>query len=601
MKSPAPPIQHNFPKQCPRSPPELKTIWTNILCALRAEGKIDFADTTLASITVQQPREASHGDLATNAAMVLARAARRNPRDLAEQIGARLREHPDIISTVVAGPGFVNLVLAPCVWQQEIGAILRNKDNYGSCDSSGGIVVNIEYVSANPTGPLHIAHGRGAVIGDVLANLLQMTGHQVTREYYINDAGGQIRQLAYAAQRRYYEALGKQCRDWSEEDAYPGAYLIAIGGKLAEQYGDRLLAMAEQTRLAKIGDFAIAEIMRGVKKTLAALNIHHDVFISEKQLQQQGRIDQAMLGLEKNGLVYIGSKQAPKGKKSADWQARNQTLFKSRQFGDDQDRSLRKPDGQWTYFASDIAYHYYKFERGAQKMINIWGADHAGYIKRMIAATAALTGQKNILEIKLCQMVRLLRDGCEVTMSKRSGEYIELQSLIDEVGPDAVRFIMLTRRNDAPLDFDFTKATEQSQDNPVFYVQYAHARAVAIFTKAETVWPKHSLTDDALLQADFSLLSDLREIALMQKLAMFPVMIAAAAQCREPHRIVFYLLELAGAFHAHWNAGKQEANLRFVICDNMQLSMSRLALIRAIRIVISAGLRIMGVTPCDRM
>ncbi len=549
---------------------------------------------------VDPPRDASHGDLACNAAMVLAKGAGQKPRDLAEKLAAALAQNPDIVATEVAGPGFLNLRLAPSFWQAQVADILRAGEAYGDSGLGQRVKVNVEYVSANPTGPMHIGHARGAVVGDALARLLAKAGYDVTKEYYINDAGGQIDVLARSAFLRYREALGE---DIGEIPAglYPGDYLVPVGQGLKLSYGDTLTVMSEDGWLAVIRKAAVAEMMRLIRTDLAALGVYHNVVTSEQKLIASGAVEKALDALDKAGLIYTGVLEPPKGKLPDDWEERPQTLFKSTQFGDDVDRPVKKSDGSWTYFASDVAYHQDKYRRGFTQLIDVWGADHGGYVKRVAASVKALSGGKAVLDVKLCQMVRLMRDGEQVRMSKRSGDFVTLRELVDEVGRDVVRFIMLTRKNDAPLDFDLAKVVEESRDNPVFYVQYAHARAHSVLRHATEAFGAEAVTAEALAGADLSLLTDEDELGLIKTLANWPRIIEQAAIAHEPHRIAFYLGEVAAAFHALWNKGRDDTTLRFIQTEAPQQTMARLALVRAMATVVASGLGVMGVQPKESM
>ena len=554
----------------------------------------------LSRITVEPPRDASHGDLATNAAMLLAKPAGLKPRDLAQMIADGLMADADVDKVDVAGPGFINLTLSPRVFQGVIGHVLEAGTDYGESDLGAGLPVNVEYVSANPTGPMHVGHCRGAVFGDALAALLEKAGYAVTREYYINDAGAQVDVLAQSAYLRYREALGEDIGT-IPDGLYPGDYLVPVGKAVADQDGDKWLNAAEAEWLPRFRDQAVAMMMDMIRDDLAALAIDFDVFFSERSLVEEGAVAGVLNTLSADGLIYRGVLEPPKGKLPDDWEERPQILFKATQFGDDVDRPLQKSDGAWTYFASDIAYHKSKFDRGFNSMIDVWGADHGGYVKRMKAAVTAITGGEGTLDVKLCQLVRLFRDGEPVRMSKRAGDFVTLRDVVDEVGKDVVRFIMLTRKNDAPLDFDFAKVVEQSRDNPVFYVQYAHARIASVFRNAATELPDLDLTEGGLTDADLTLLTHEAELELMKKLADWPRQVEAAATAHEPHRLAFYLYELASSFHTYWNKGNEDASLRFLLPENPALSQSRLALIRSVALTVASGLHIMGVDPVDEM
>jgi arginyl-tRNA synthetase len=553
---------------------------------------------------VEPPRDPSHGDLATNAALVLAKEARMNPRALAELIAGELRSDPQVASAEVAGPGFINLRLAPSVYEDVVRAVLSEGKAFGRGERDGGPAqgaVNVEYVSANPTGPMHVGHGRGAVFGDALANLLAFAGHRVAREYYINDAGAQVDVLARSAHLRYREALGETVE--IPEGLYPGDYLKPVGQALAEKFGRSLVDKPEAEWLPLLRDAAIEAMMAMIRDDLAALHIRHDVFFSERSLSQ-GQTDLIRATIEDlrgRGLVYEGRLEPPKGQPVEDWEDREQTLFRATQFGDDVDRPLLKSDGSYTYFAADIAYHRSKFERGFRTMIDVWGADHGGYVKRMKAAVAAVTGGEGDLDVKLCQLVRLLRAGEPVKMSKRSGDFVTLREVVDEVGRDAVRFMMLFRKNDATLDFDLEKVLEQSKDNPVFYVQYGHARCASVFRQAAEAFLSADFSAARLAQADLSLLQDEAEREVVRLIAQYPRVMEGAAQAHEPHRIAFYLYDLAAAFHSLWNKGKDLPHLRFVNQTDRKSTEARLALVHAIRCVLVSGLAILGVTAPEEM
>ena len=553
----------------------------------------------LARIVVEPPREASHGDLATNAAMALAKDAGLKPRDLAEKIAAELAKRPEVTKTEIAGPGFINMTLDPAVWREALAGIVREGDAYGRGAIGTGKPVNVEYVSANPTGPMHVGHCRGAVFGDALANLLAAAGFAVMREYYINDAGGQVDVLARSAFLRYREALGENIGAMPE-GLYPGDYLKPVGAALAKEYGDKLKAMPEGEWLPLARAKAIAMMMDEIRGDLAALNVKHDVFFSERSLiEGQDKVGATIEALRKKGDVYEGRLPPPKGAPVEDYEDREQTLFRATAFGDDVDRPLKKSDGSYTYFASDIAYHKSKFDRGFRDMIDVWGADHGGYIKRMKAAVKAVSGDTAELDVKIVQLVKLMRAGVEVKMSKRSGEFVTLREVVDEVGRDAVRFMMLYRKNDAPLDFDLAKVIEQSKDNPVFYVQYGHARAQSIFRNAAEAVPKLPAEPAArsvfLSQAALGRLDDAGELALMRKLVLYPRLIEAAALAHEPHRVAFYLYELASEFHAQYTRGNAAPHLRFIILDDPEMTVARLVLVQGVATVLSLGLALLGV------
>jgi arginyl-tRNA synthetase len=557
-------------------------------------------------IVVEPTRDAAHGDMATNAAMVLAKEARSKPRDLAGQIAARLRTDDLFASVDVAGPGFINLTLKASAWSDALRTVLREGDSYGRSAVGAAEKVNVEYVSANPTGPMHVGHCRGAVFGDALVSLLAFAGYDVTREYYINDAGAQVDVLARSAFLRYREALGENIGE-IPEGLYPGDYLKPVGQALAAEYGDKLLTMAEGGWLPVVRGKAIAMMMDEIRGDLAALNIKHDVFFSERSLIETGnnRVAETIDYLRSKGDVYEGRLPPPKGGPIDDYEDREQTLFRATAFGDDVDRPLLKSDGSYTYFASDIAYHKSKFDRGFRNLVDVWGADHGGYVKRMEAALKAVTAGKAALDVKIVQLVRLLRNGEPVKMSKRSGDFVTLREVVDEVGKDAVRFMMLYRKNDAVLDFDLAKVIEQSRENPVFYVQYGHARGHSVFRNAREVIP--DLPEEAGARAAFlegaavGRLTDPAELDLLRRLALYPRMIEAAAVAHEPHRIAFYLYDLASEFHALWTRGRDLPYLRFIINNDAEITMARLAMVQGVVSVLASGLAILGVHAPDEM
>ena len=564
-------------------------------------------DLDLGRFVVEPPRDAANGDLSTNAAMVYAREAKQvgsNPRALAASLAEDLEREPDVSSAEAAGPGFINIVLRPEVYEQVLNAVLTQGARFGAGAPSAEGPVNVEYVSANPTGPMHVGHARGAVFGDALASLLIFSGRAATREYYVNDAGGQVDVLARSAFLRYREALGEDVGPMPE-GLYPGDYLKSVGEDLAREFGPALRDMPETEWLPLARKRATDAMMALIRADLAALNITQEVFASERALTgadgSEDRVREAIDWLRTRGLVYEGRLPPPKGAPSDDWEDREQTLFRSTDFGDDVDRPLIKSDGGYTYFASDIAYHKTKIDRGYRTLVDVWGADHGGYVKRMQAAVAALSGGKAKLEVRLCQLVRLMRAGEPVKMSKRSGEFVTLREVVDEVGADAVRFMMLMRKSDAPLDFDLAKAIEQSQDNPVFYVQYAHARACSVLRQGKAVFPDFDLAPLALAQADRSLLIDEGERGLMRTLAQYPRAVVQAAEAHEPHRIAFFAHELATRFHAHWNKGKDWRDLRFVNESERILSYSRLSLVAAVGLVLASALSILGVSAPEEM
>ena len=563
------------------------------LDALEAAGTLP-AGLNRAAITLEPPRDATHGDMATNAAMVLAKPAGTNPRALAEALLPHLTALDTVSAASIAGPGFINLTLTDAAWRQELLEITHAGADYGRSHIGGGATVNIEYVSANPTGPMHMGHCRGAVVGDALAALLEFSGHSVVREYYVNDAGGQVDVLARSAHLRYREALGESID--IPEGLYPGDYLIPVGQSLAAEFGDRLAVAPEGEWLGQFRTFAVAEMLKLIKADLAKLGIHHDLFSSEAELQAAKMPERAEEWLRANDLVYDGMLEAPKGETPEDWEPVMLPLFRSTQFGDDQDRPIKKSDGSWTYFGADLAYHHEKSKR-ADALIDIWGADHAGTVKRIKAAVAALTGGKTRFDIVIIQMVRLLRDGEPVKMSKRSGNFVTLADVVDEVGKDVVRFTMLTRKADAQMDFDFAKVVEASKDNPVFYVQYAHARIHSLARRAAEAGIA-PLTEG--YTPDLSRLGT-QDLALAKFAATFPRVVEAAVHAREPHRIAFYLNDLAAAFHGWWNLGNDDPALRAVQADDPLTTRDRLFLTAAIGQTIRNGLAIMGVVPVEEM
>jgi arginyl-tRNA synthetase len=581
-----------------------KNIFADILGRVRnATADVLTGSVDQSRVTVEPPRDPAHGDIATNAAMVLAKDAGRKPRELAEAIAEKLRADAVVAKVDVAGPGFINLTLKPAAWIEALRGAVQLGAQYGVSDVGGGVPVNVEYVSANPTGPMHVGHGRGAVFGDALANLLAFSGSKVTREYYVNDAGAQVDVLARSAYLRYREALGEDIGT-IPEGLYPGDYLKPVGSALAAQYKDALTKQSEAEWLPVVRAKAIEMMMASVRADLAALDISHDVFYSERSLVAGGTdlVAATIEWLRQRGYVYDGRLPPPKGAPVEDWEDREQTLFRSTEFGDDVDRALKKSDGSYTYFASDIAYHRSKIERGFRSLIDVWGADHGGYIKRMQAAVAALSDRKAELDVKVIQLVKLLRAGQPVTMSKRSGEFVTLREVVDEVGRDAVRFMMLFRKNDAVLDFDLAKVIEQSRDNPVFYVQYGHARGQSIFRNARAAFP--DLPDDveSLVEvAELERLSDPAELALMRQIALYPRAVEAAAAAHEPHRIAFYLFDLASEFHALYTLGNTKPHLRFIIQNERQMTVARLVLVQGVVTVLSSGLALLGVEAPNEM
>jgi arginyl-tRNA synthetase len=553
-------------------------------------------EASIEGVTLEPPKDASHGDLATNAAMVLAKAAGKKPRELAERIAPLLASDPFIDKIEIAGPGFINLTLAHEFWPSVLRMVLEQGESYGRSAMGKGEAVNVEYVSANPTGPMHVGHTRGAVFGDALANLLAFTGSAVTREYYINDAGAQVDMLARSVYLRYREALGDDIGE-IPEGLYPGDYLKPVGQELAAEYGNELLSMPEAKWLPIVRAATLKAMLALIEDDLLALGIRHDVFFSERSLTEEPRdeIAETINDLKARGLIYKGRLPPPKGKVDEDWEDREQLLFRSTEFGDDSDRPLVKSDGSYAYFAGDIAYHRDKFKRGFKSMIDVFGADHSGHVRRMQAAVAALTEGQAKLDIKICQLVRLFRGGEPVKMSKRAGTFVTLREVVDEVGQGPVRFMMLYRKNDAPLDFDFAKVTEQSRDNPVFYVQYAHARASSVLRNVREAFPDLDLEEGALAESDLGLLKDEAEIALIRRIAQFPRLVEAAALAHEPHRVGFYLYDLAGDFHGLWNRGKDLPQLRFIYEDDRELTRARVALVAATKRVLALGLGILGV------
>jgi len=557
-------------------------------------------DLDLKNVTMEPPRDSSHGDISTNIAMVLTKQARMKPRDIADMIAVGLKKLDGVSKVDVAGPGFINITLKQDVIQAQVAKVLQSGQNYGRSTIGGRAKVNVEYVSVNPTGPLHVGHCRGAIFGDALASLLDFVGYDVAREYYINDAGGQIDVLAKSVYLRYQEACGADIGD-IPEGLYPGDYLVPVGKALADKYGDRWLGAAESEWLPVIRQFSTDAMMKLIRADLDTLSIKHDVFFSELTLHENGLIQAALDNLDSKGMIYTGVLEAPKGTKAEDWEQRPQTLFKSTDFGDDVDRALKKSDGSWTYFAADVAYHYDKMQRGFTTLIDVWGADHSGYVKRVESVIKAMSDNKVEFDVRICQMVKLLRNGEPVKMSKRSGNFITMRDIVDEVGKDVVRFIMLTRKNDASLDFDFAKVTEQSKDNPVFYVQYAHARVSSVLRKAQAAFPDLDVSKSVLAEADMAVFTDSSELSLIKNMMNWPRFVEGAALAREPHRIAYYLFELASEFHALWNKGNDNLDLRFIIEDDESRTLSRLALITATADIIATGLNILGVEPVTEM
>lgn len=553
-----------------------------------------------ARVAVEPPRQTGHGDITTNAAMVLSKPTGLKPHNLAAVLAERLKGIEAVMETEIAGPGFINLSLEPAFWHRQLKEIVETGPAYGDSEMGRGESVNVEYVSANPTGPLHVAHARGAVVGDALASLLEKAGYNVTREYYVNDAGAQVDALARSAYLRYREALGEEIKD-IPEGFYPGEYLIPVGEALAKRDGDQWRDVDEDAWLPAIRSFAVAMMMDGVRKDLASLGVEPGVFTSESVLVEKGTVDAVIKHLEDKGLIYTGVLEPPKGKAPDDWEPRPQKLFKSSEFGDELDRPVKKSDGSWTYFATDMAYHLDKFQRGFKTMIDVWGADHGGYVKRMKAAVEAVTDGEGVLEVKLCQMVHLKKGGKPVRMSKRAGTFVTLRYLINEVGRDVVRFMMLTRKNDSQMEFDLEKALEQSRDNPVFYVHYAHARCRSVMRNAAEQLGDKKIAPEALAGADLGLLTDTAEVSVIKVMAAWPRMVENAAEVHEPHRVAYYLNDLATLFHALWNKGNDDARLRFIQSDNEGLTLARLALVQGVATVIASGLQVFGVSPVEEL
>ena len=567
---------------------EFQAVVEKAVGQLVADGKLPQG-LDVSKLTAEPPRDATHGDVSTNAAMVLAKPAGTNPRALAELLLPILKSHADVASVSIAGPGFINITLKPAIWPQVLQEALAEKERYGASTLGAGVKVNVEYVSANPTGPLHVGHCRGAVFGDALAALLAFAGFDVAREYYINDAGAQVDVLAHSAFLRYREALGQ---DIGEIPAglYPGDYLKPVGEALAKEFGNSLIGKNDWLPIVR--DKTISMMMDMIRNDLVALDIKQEVFFSEKSLQTSGAVAGALATLEKSDLVYVGKLPPPKGEVPVDWEDRDQTLFRASQFGDDTDRPLKKSDGTFTYFASDVAYAKNKIDRGFKQLVYVLGADHGGYVKRLSAVAKAFAGDAVKVDVKLCQLVKLFRNGEPVKMSKRAGEFVTLREVVDEVGADVVRFMMLYRKNEAPLDFDFAKVTEQSKDNPVFYVQYAHARISSVLRNAPL---------GLAGKVDFNTLQDEAEKTLIRRVAEFPRLVEAAASAHEPHRLSFFLFDLASDFHALWNRGKELPQLRFIVEGNDDVTSTRLAFLRAIRYCLANGLRVLGVRPVEEM
>tara|TARA_Y100001970_G_scaffold35420_1_gene43782 strand:- start:33750 stop:35510 length:1761 start_codon:yes stop_codon:yes gene_type:complete len=556
----------------------------------------------LSLVNIEPPRDSQHGDLASNAALVLSRQLKTKPMIIAEKISERMQSLPNVKSCNVAAPGFLNFILSDNFWHIELAELLDQGSDYGYSDIGKGRCANIEYVSANPTGPLHVGHGRGTVFGDVLANLLTKVGFNVTREYYVNDAGAQVDTLAKSVYLRYREALGENITDSDFKDSYPGEYLIPVASELIKKYGDKYLNRPENEWLDLFRSFAVGEMLKVIREDLDSLGVHHDIYSSENNLVTKKSVEKTFQKLVDKKLIYEGTLDPPKGENPPiDWEPRPQSLFRSSEFGDDVDRPLRKSDGSWTYFATDIAYHVDKVERGFNIIINIWGADHAGYIKRLKSSIKALVGNQVQVDIKLCQLVKLLDRGQPVKMSKRAGQFITLRDLVDEVGKDVVRFIMLTRRNDAPLDFDLAKVKDQSRENPVFYVQYAHARVRSVLRNVSEVFPSIDLTGKNLGEGRINLLTEKNEMQIIKKLAEWPSVLKSSAIKHEPHRIAFYLQELSSDFHSLWNIGKESAQLKFILKENEELTLARISLIYGVGQVLANGLNILGIKPIEEM
>ncbi|MCP8882126.1 arginine--tRNA ligase [Devosia sp. XJ19-1] len=572
---------------------------TRVIEVLRADYP-QLEDGLLTRVVVEPPRDAAHGDLSTNAAMVVAKPLGKSPRDIAAALVERFQSLPDVTAVEVAGPGFINFRLSNAVWHQVLKSVGSQGADYGRSDMGKGERVNVEYVSANPTGPMHVGHTRGAVFGDALASLMAWSGYDVTREYYINDTGGQTIILGQSAMLRYREALGETIEIPS--GFYPGDYLVPVGKALVSEYGHSLLDLPEQEAVLIAREAALAAMMELIKSDLAQLNIHHDVFFSERTLHGQGGDIQTTLDwLREEGMVYEGRLEPPKGKTPEEWEDREQTLFRATDYGDDTDRALIKSDGSYTYFAADIAYHRNKYLRGFKHMINVLGADHSGYVKRLQAAVKAVSHKEADIDVRICQLVRLLKNGEPFKMSKRSGDLVTLADVVDEVGADATRFMLLFRRNDASMDFDFAQVKEQTRDNPVFYVQYAHARACSIFRTAERDMPDLDLSPASLAGAEVDLLVSDADLELIRLVGSWPRTVSAATLAHEPHRIAFYVHELAGALHGFWAKGKDDPDLRFVNLADPKLTLARLALVDAVRQVIRNGLGILGVSAPEEL
>ena len=574
----------------------LRTQVIQAITTLQEEGLLP-QDLDTSPVTVEPPRDASHGDVATNAALVLSKAAGKNPREIAQLIMEKLKTLPEVTACELAGPGFLNLRLGSGFWHARLKEVLASGINYGASPMGQGRLVNVEYVSTNPTGPMHIGHARGAIFGDALARLMAKAGYQVLKEFYVNDAGGQVQELARSAYARYLEALGEPFT----LGQYGGDYLVPVGQALAKEHGRAFVGQDESAWLATFQAFAVGAMLDLIKQDLALLGVHHEVFTSEKALTDAGRVEEALETLRSMGLIYEGVLEPPKGKVVEDYEPRPQTLFKATDFGDDVDRPLKKTDGAWTYLAGDIAYHYDKYKRGANEMINVWGADHGGYVKRIAAAVTAITKGQAQLDVKLCQMVKFIDGGEAMKMSKRSGNFVTLHEAIELVGKDVLRFIMLTRKNDAPMDFDFAKVTEHSKDNPVFYVQYACARAHSILRHGAEAFPNLSTMESDLAACDVSKLTDEADLSLIKLLASWPRQVEIAAASHEPHRIAYYLYDVAAAFHGLWNKGKEETELRFINPDSEEETRVRLTLVAGTLTVLRSGLDVLGVEAVEEL
>ncbi len=577
---------------------------TEELQALQQEGGLP-KEIALPRVALESPRDPAHGDLACNIAMLLAKPAGQAPAALAAKLVTRLQARKEILAATVAGPGFINLKITLSLWQEEVRAMLRAGSKYADCQLGAGKIVNVEYVSANPTGPMHVGHARNAAFGDALANLLAAAGYKVVREFYVNDAGRQIETLTRSAHLRYQQALGREIGE-IPAGLYPGEYLIPLGQLLASEFGDQYLDAAEAVWFVPIRDKAVPYMLERIREDLVRLNVTHDVFSSERVLVESGKVEEAIARLQADDLVYEGVLEPPKGKLPDDWESRPQLLFRSTQFGDDTDRALKKSDGSYAYFAPDLAYHYDKWQRGdgtraADLLITVVGADHGGWVKRITAGTSAVSGGQAKLSVKLYALINLMKNGEPYRMSKRRGDFVTFSDLVEEVGPDVVRFIMLTRRHDQALDFDFAKVMEQSRDNPVFYVQYAHARSCSVLRHAAEMYAGEDLSDATLANAEIDRLSEAADLDLIKLLASWPRLLEQSAQAEEPHRIAFFLQEVAAAFHALWNKGKDASQLRFLQAEDKSATLARLALVRATALIIASGLEIMGVTPLQEL